>query len=118
MVVTQAEYLILMAACLLVTLPLEFVFTARVYRSPRRLIITLLPVVLVFTVWDLAGIAAGHWRYNPTYVTGLVLIGRLPVEELVFFIVIPICGLLTYRAVGYVLAAVRSRPSSAKAGNR
>jgi hypothetical protein len=28
----------------------------------------------------------------------------MPVEELVFFIVIPICGLLTYEAVGRILA--------------
>ncbi|MFN2607294.1 MAG: lycopene cyclase domain-containing protein, partial [Acidimicrobiales bacterium] len=28
---------------------------------------------------------------------------RLPLEELVFFVVIPICGLLTYGAVGRIL---------------
>ena len=33
----------------------------------------------------------------------------MPVEELVFFVVIPICGLLTYEAVGQVLARVRGK---------
>lgn len=28
----------------------------------------------------------------------------MPLEELVFFVVIPVCGLLTYEAVGQVLA--------------
>ena len=32
-----------------------------------------------------------------------------PLEELVFFIVIPICGLLTYEAVGTVLKRLRGR---------
>ena len=31
------QYLLLMAGCLLITLPLEFVLRARVYRRPRRL---------------------------------------------------------------------------------
>ena len=33
----------------------------------------------------------------------------MPIEELVFFIVIPICGLLTYEAVGYVLRRLSAR---------
>jgi hypothetical protein len=33
------------------------------------------------------------------------LIFGMPIEELVFFIVVPICGLLTYEAVGQVSAA-------------
>lgn len=36
-------------------------------------------------------------------------LGVMPLEELVFFIVIPICGLLTYEAVGTVLKRLRGR---------
>ncbi len=100
------EYLLLMAACLLVTMPLEFVLRARVYRRPLRLLIALLPTVAVFVVWDVVGILRGHWSYNPRFTTG-VTIGVMPIEELVFFLVIPICGLLTYEAVGHVLARAR-----------
>lgn len=97
------QYLLLMTACLVITLPLEFVFGARVWRRPRRLLVALVPAVLVFAIWDIVAIARGHWRFDPTYVTGLQLPGDLPVEELVFFIVIPICGLLTLEAVRRIL---------------
>ena len=97
------QYLLLMGACLAITLPLEFVLGARVWRRPRRLIAALALPVALFVVWDLFAIDRGHWTYNPTYVTGWKLPGRLPIEELVFFIVIPICSLLTYEAVGRVL---------------
>ncbi len=97
------QYLLLMGACLAITLPLEFVLGARVWRRPGRLVRALwLPFVL-FVIWDLFAIARGHWDYNPAYVTGWRLPGRLPIEELVFFLVIPICSLLTYEAVGRVL---------------
>lgn len=103
------QYLLVMAGCLLVTLPLEFVLNARVYRRWRLLLWSLLPVAAVFVVWDVIAIARGHWWYSPRYTTGILLPGGLPLEELVFFLVIPVCGLLTYEAVGTVLGRLRAR---------
>jgi len=100
------QYLALMALCVILTLPLEFVLRARVYRRPLRLLPALLPTVVVFTIWDVVGILRGHWTYSPRFTTGIHL-GVMPLEELVFFIVIPICGLLTYEAVGDVLRRAR-----------
>jgi len=97
------QYLLLMGGCLAITLPLEFLFGARVWRQPRRLAMSLLIPVLIFVAWDVFAIARKHWDYNPEFVTGWELPGRLPLEELVFFIVIPIASLLTYEAVGRVL---------------
>jgi lycopene cyclase domain-containing protein len=99
----RLQYLLLMAGCLLVTLPLEFLLRARVYRRPRRLLFALLPVLVVFLVWDVIGIVRGHWRYSAQYTTGIRFPFDVPLEEVVFFVVIPVCGLLTYEAVGTVL---------------
>ena len=96
------QYLGLMAGCLLVTLPLELVLKARVYRRWRRAVRAIAPVVVVFVVWDILGIAREHWWYSPQYTTGVLLPARVPIEELVFFVVVPLCALLTYEAVGTV----------------
>lgn len=101
------EYLIVLAACVLVTLPLEFILGARVYRRPARLAAVVLPVAAVFYVWDLVAIARGHWWFNPARTSGVLLPGGVPLEEALFFLVIPLCGLLTYEAVGSVLARRR-----------
>ncbi|MHB1536882.1 MAG: lycopene cyclase domain-containing protein [Acidimicrobiales bacterium] len=103
------QYLLLMAACVVVTLPLELVLGARVWRRPRRLAAAVLPAVVIFSLWDVAAIAHHHWRYNPRYVTGWDLPGRLPVEEVVFFLVVPICALLTFEVVGRFLPRGRGR---------
>ncbi len=101
--VDRFQYLILMGLCLVVTLPLELLFGARVWRRPRRLLAAMgIPVVL-FVVWDVIAIARHEWSYNPMYVTGWKLPFDLPVEELVFFLVIPVCSLLTLEAVRRVL---------------
>ncbi len=116
MIMDHAQYLLLLAGCLLVTLPLELVLGARVYRHPVRLLIALAPVVIIFSVWDVVGIVRDHWRYNPRFVTGAEILGVLPVEELAFFVVIPICGLLAYGAVGRMLD--RRRRGHSDAGER
>jgi lycopene beta-cyclase len=105
--VDRYQYLLLMAGCLIVTLPLEFVFGARVWREPRRLLFALVPTVVLFAMWDIAAIAREHWSFNVRYVTGIRLPGNLPVEELTFFFAIPICGLLTLEAVRRILERAR-----------
>ncbi|MBZ5734580.1 lycopene cyclase domain-containing protein [Nocardioides sp. TRM66260-LWL] len=102
----HGQYLWLMAGCLAITLPLELVLGARVWRRPRRLLRTVLPLVVVYGLWDAAMIARGSWSYSERYTTGVLLPLRIPLEEIVFFVVIPICGLLTLEAVGSVLHAL------------
>jgi lycopene cyclase domain-containing protein len=98
------QYLILMGLCLLVTLPLEIVFGARVWRRPRRLAIALAPAFAAFVLWDLWATSTGTWDFDPDYTVGATLPGGLVVEELVFFVVVPVCALLTLEAVRNVLA--------------
>jgi lycopene cyclase domain-containing protein len=105
------QYLGVLGACVLVTLPLE-IAGAAVYRHPARLARAVLPVALVFLVWDGIAIAAGVWSYNPAYITGVRLPGRIPIEELLFFLVVPTCGLLTYEAVERLLRSFRARRNS------
>lgn len=92
-------YLGILAACVLGTLPLEFLLHARVYARWPRLVLTLVPVVVAFGAWDIAEIHVRAWSYDPRYIVGVDLPGRLPLEELLFFIVIPSCALLTFEAV-------------------
>ncbi|MFN2560142.1 MAG: lycopene cyclase domain-containing protein [Jatrophihabitans sp.] len=95
----RAVYVLILAACLAGTLPLEFVLRTRVYARWPRLLAALLPVLVVFSMWDLAAIRARWWHYDPHYLVGVTLPGRLPLEELLFFLVIPTCAVLTLEAV-------------------
>jgi lycopene cyclase domain-containing protein len=118
-------YLGVLVFCLLGTAPLEVVLRARVYRRPLRLALTLLPVVVVFVGWDLYAIARGHWTYDDAQTTGVLLPGRLPLDEFLFFLVIPICAVLTLEAVRAVKGwrvgdepAASLRPEARAEGSR
>lgn len=92
-------YLAILAACVVGTLPLELVLHVRVYAQAPRLIATVVPVALVFSIWDVLEIRAHAWHYDPAYLVGVTLPARLPLEELLFFLVIPVCAILTLEAV-------------------
>ena len=94
----KAVYLLVLAGCLVGTAPLEVLLHTRVYARWRRLLLTLLPVLVVFTTWDVLAIRAGHWAYDSRQTTGL-RIGNVPIEELLFFVVIPTCSILAFEAV-------------------
>ncbi|QKV73390.1 lycopene cyclase domain-containing protein [Amycolatopsis sp. Hca4] len=93
------EYLAVLGACVLVTLPIELA-GARVYRRPGRLARAVLPVAALFLVWDAFAIAGGVWHFDAAFVSGLRAPFGIPLEEVLFFVVIPVCGVLTYEGVG------------------
>ncbi|MHB1612932.1 MAG: lycopene cyclase domain-containing protein [Actinomycetes bacterium] len=92
-------YLGMLAVVVVTTLPLELVLHLGVYRQWRRLFATLASVVPVFVGWDLYAISRHQWSFDPAQTLGIVLPGGLPVEELLFFLVVPVAAVLTLEAV-------------------
>jgi lycopene cyclase domain-containing protein len=97
--VRHLAYLAVLIFVVVGTLPLEVVLGVRVYRQWRRLLRTLAPVVAVFVAWDLYAIAAGHWDFDRAQLLGVYLPGGLPLEELLFFVVVPVASVLALEAV-------------------
>ena len=58
----------------------------------------MLPGFILFAVWDWYAIRSGHWSFDPDRLLPVRILG-LPLEELLFFIVIPIAAVLTLEAV-------------------
>ena len=92
-------YLGLLAGCLLVTAPLELVLRVRVYARWRRFLLAVLPEFVVFVAWVLYAIVQGHWDYSAARTLDVRLPGGIPLEEVLFFLVVPLCAVLAFEAV-------------------
>jgi lycopene cyclase domain-containing protein len=95
------SYVAMLAFCLAGTLPLVPAFRLRVLRQPRRLLLTILAAGTPFLLWDLYATHVGHWWFDPAQ-TLPWRVASLPLEEVGFFVVIPLVTVLTYEAVGVV----------------
>lgn len=92
------SYVAMLAFCLVGTLPLVPAFRLRVLRQPRRLLLTVVLAGGPFLLWDLYATGAHHWRFDASQTLPWRLAG-LPVEEIAFFVVIPLVTVLTFEAV-------------------
>jgi lycopene cyclase domain-containing protein len=101
----------MLAFVLIGTLPLHRHYRLRVLRQPLRLLLAIVPVAVLFVAWDVAASAAGQWRFDGAQTLAVRWWG-LPLEEYVFFVVVPLAGILTFEAVGVVRARKRCRRSS------
>lgn len=92
------SYLAMLAFCLVGTLPLEVHYRLGVFRRPLRLAATIVLAATPFVVWDVWATHIGMWRFDPDQTLPWRVAG-LPLEEIGFFVVIPLAAILTHEAV-------------------
>ena len=98
----KAEYFLVLLIAFAVPFIKSFSRELNFYKYPLRLLPTLAPPFAVFIIWDVFAVSRGHWSFNEKYITGLKIIS-LPVEEILFFLVIPFCALFTWEVVKYFM---------------
>lgn len=98
----QFSYLGMLLAVLACTVPMERFPGARVLRRPRRLLCTLGVVIVPFLTWDILATEEGHWAFDSDQTLGARIAG-LPLEEIAFFVVIPLAVIYTVEAVRAIL---------------
>jgi lycopene cyclase domain-containing protein len=92
------SYVAMLVFCLVGTLPLVRLFHLDVLRQPRRLVLTVALAGLPFLVWDLYATHTHQWWFDRAQTLPWRVAG-LPLEEIAFFVVIPLVSVLTFEAV-------------------
>ena len=98
MTLTHWSYVAMLVFCLVGTLPLVRVFHLDVLRQPRRLLLTIALAGLPFLAWDLYATHSHQWWFDRAQTLPWRVAG-LPLEEIAFFVVIPLVSVLTLEAV-------------------
>lgn len=87
-----------------IAFPLAWSFEKRVsyYKNWKSLFPAIVLTAIFFIIWDEIFTRQGVWGFNDDYITGIKLF-NLPIEEILFFIVIPFCCVFIYECIGYFL---------------
>ncbi|QSF56282.1 lycopene cyclase domain-containing protein [Nocardioides sp. zg-1228] len=99
-------YVAMLAFCLAGTLPLVPAFRLTVLRQPGRLLLTIGLAGTPFLLWDLWATHTGHWWFDEGQTLPWRIAG-LPLEEIAFFVVIPLVSVLTLEGVRAARRGVR-----------
>ena len=97
-------YFILIAVTLLCPIVLSFESKVQYRKSWKNSLLAALIISVPFIVWDIVFTQQGFWGFNPAYISGVYLFG-LPLEELLFFIIVPFACTFIYECCRYFFRA-------------
>jgi lycopene cyclase domain-containing protein len=78
---------------------LEIILKTGVFRRIKRAALSILPIAIIFLAWDAYAIAQGHWFFDREQILGIYGPFNIPLEEYLFFMIIPMAALFTIEGV-------------------
>ena len=88
---------------------LELFLKVGVLKQVRRLFISIAPIAALFIAWDAYAISRHHWWFDRAQILGIYGPFKIPIEEYLFFLIIPIAAVLTIEAVYKVRPSLFAR---------
>ena len=67
----------------------------------------IIPAIL-YIAWDAWFTKIGVWSFNDNYITGFKILG-LPIEEILFFFIVPFCCLFIYECIKTYFPKIKNR---------
>lgn len=88
------------------SLPLLLSFDKKVhfYRKWKAVFLSIFVTALLFIPWDVVFTARGIWGFNPSYYISETVFFGLPMEEWLFFLVVPYACIFIYECMLYYIS--------------
>ncbi|CAB4552328.1 MAG: lycopene cyclase domain-containing protein [Actinobacteria bacterium] len=84
-------------------------FKVRAPRFWKTFLVTDSIVLVVYLFWDYWAIEKKIWSFDPAQTVGLKVLGIIPIEEVLFFIIVPLMTIITYLALINLIATIKAR---------
>jgi len=104
----QYTYFAILAASIAGPLLLSFDKKVAFYKQWKYVFPAMLLPALFYILWDIFFTEKGVWSFNEQYITGIKL-HNLPVEEVLFFVVVPYCCIFIYACVRAYFPNIKNR---------
>ena len=91
-----AYVLIFIAIC---AVGVNFGFKLQFARKLKLFLLTDSLILVIYLIWDFWAVSKGSWFFDSNQILGIMLLGKLPIEEVLFFIIVPLMTVLTYLAL-------------------
>ncbi len=108
---THYTYLLILAASIAGPLILSFDKKVAFYKKWKYFFRALSLPVTLYIVWDFYFTAKGVWSFNENYITGIKII-NLPLEEVLFFFVVPYCCVFIYECVKTYFPGLKNKQAA------
>ena len=93
------SYIAMLAFTICGSFWLEIALKVKVLVRFKRVAISILPIAALFIIWDAYAISRGDWYFDSKKILGIFGPWEIPLEEFLFFAIIPIAAIMTIEAV-------------------
>lgn len=93
------NYLAVLAFVAICAVGINFGFRLRIGTHWRELFMTQIAVLVIYLGWDTWAIARDNWFFDSRQIVNINVLPKVPIEEFLFFIVVPITTILSYQAL-------------------
>lgn len=104
----QYTYFLILGASLAGPLALSFDKKVAFFKRWKYLFPAMIIPALLYILWDMQFTKIGVWSFNEQYITG-IKIGNLPVEEVLFFFIVPYCCVFVYDCLRIYFPQIKNR---------
>ena len=98
----QINYIIIDVLIVFFPLIFSFKWKFKYYKFFKPLAASIAIVGITYILWDALATYRGDWWFNNNYLIGIKILG-LPIEEILFFIVVPFACIFIYENLIYFL---------------
>lgn len=103
-------YFLILCCSLAGPLLLSFDKKVQFYKKWKFLFPAILLPAIFYIIWDIFFTAKNVWSFNENYITGVKLI-NLPIEEVLFFFVVPYCCVFIYECIRCYFPQLKNKPT-------
>ena len=92
-------YLAMLAFTIVGSFWLEIFIKVGVLKRFKKVLLSIVPIAFLYLIWDAYAISRHHWHFDRSQIIGIFGPFHIPLEEYLFFLIVPIAAIMTIEAV-------------------
>jgi lycopene cyclase domain-containing protein len=97
--VAHLHYLLVLAFIGACAIFVALLFRIRKPHFWRFFLLTDFSILIIYLSWDFWAINRRNWYFDTKQIIGSYILGKMPIEEVLFFIIVPLTTIMTYLAL-------------------
>ncbi len=93
------SYLAVLAFVAVCAFGINLGFRLQIGKHWRELVVTQIAIIIIYLSWDTWAIARKSWFFDARQILNITVLPKVPLEELLFFVVVPVTTILSYQAL-------------------
>lgn len=105
----QLHYLFVLMFIAFCAVAVTLAFRIRIKRFWRNFLLADGSILAIYLIWDYWAIRKENWSFDSEQILGFYLFGIVPIEEVLFFIIVPLMTVIVYVTLIKILKYIKEK---------